>query len=198
MMPGDELVNATDDFLLSEIGKGNKAAFDQVYNKYWKKIFNAAYKRLENADQAKDVAQDVFVQLWTREKNTPIENLNAYLHIAARNAVFRLLEREGRYAFFPGETAELEKLKAPHSQADGDMLFKEFLQTFHALTASLPEQQRLIFHLRFQEGRSSQEIADTLQVSVKTVRNQMGRALARIKQSLLPVFLLLLRFFISF
>ncbi|RFS20671.1 RNA polymerase sigma-70 factor [Chitinophaga silvatica] len=184
-MGRDELLNASDLDLLTEVSKGNTSAFDTLYNRYWKDVYNTAYKRLQHTELAQDVAQDVFVQLWTREKNTPIDNLGGYLRVATRNSVFKQLERTSRYTIIPEDGAELEKLKLPNSLADSNILYKEFLAAFEALTATLPSQQQLIFNMRFQEGRSSQEIADELQISVKTVRNQMGKALSKLRESLI-------------
>jgi RNA polymerase sigma-70 factor (ECF subfamily) len=177
----DELLHANDQVLLAEIGRRNGLAFDVLYNRYWKDVFNIAYKRIRNMDVAQDIAQDVFVQLWTREKATPIDNLPGYLRIAARNGVFKQMEKESRYGELPEDSEELLR---SYGLADGHVLYKEFQAAFEALTNSLPPQQRQIFNLRFQEGRSTQEIAEMLNISEKTVRNQMGRALAKLRESL--------------
>ncbi|WP_291906939.1 RNA polymerase sigma factor [Chitinophaga sp. CB10] len=180
-MGRDELQHASDQHLLAEIGRRNGLAFDVLYNRYWKDVFNIAYKRVHNMDMAQDVAQDVFVQLWSREKDTPIENLPGYLRIATRNGVFRQLEKERRYEDLPEDSDDLRS----HGLADGQVLYKEFHAAFEALINTLPPQQKLIFQLRFQEGRSTQEIAEQLDISVKTVRNQMGRALSTLRESLI-------------
>ena len=184
-MGRDELLNASDVDLLTAISQGNTIAFDTLYNRYWKDVYNIAYKRLQQTDLAQDVAQDVFVQLWTREKNTPIDNLGGYLRVATRNSVFKQLEKASKYPTIPDASAELETRSLDGSHADTNMLYKEFLTAFQALTAALPSQQQLIFNMRFNDGRSSQEIADELQISVKTVRNQMGKALSKLRESLI-------------
>lgn len=57
-------LNIADDAeLLLLISNGSKPAFDRLYNKYWKNVYNSAYKRLNDIVKAQDVAQDVFVQL---------------------------------------------------------------------------------------------------------------------------------------
>ncbi|HEY9260343.1 RNA polymerase sigma factor [Chitinophaga sp.] len=179
-MSHDEIVNASDQELLTKLNNGNRVAFDVLYNKYWKQVFNTAYKRISNTELAQDIAQDVFIQLWTRENKTPILNLPAYLQVSARNGVFKQLEKESKYAVLPEELTELNT----DGSADTAVMFKEFLETFKELVAALPAQQKIIFDLRFHTGLSSQEIADQMNISVKTVRNQMGKALAKIRQSL--------------
>ncbi|NIG57577.1 RNA polymerase sigma factor [Chitinophaga sp. Cy-1792] len=184
-MGRDELLSASDGDLLAAMSRGNTLAFDTLYNRYWKDVYNIAYKRLQQMDLAQDVAQDVFVQLWTREKSTPIDNLGGYLRIATRNCVFKQMEKSARQPLIPDPASFLEELKETGGTADDNMLYKEFLAAFQALTATLPAQQQLIFNMRFHEGRSSQEIADELQLSVKTVRNQMGKALSKLRESLI-------------
>lgn len=181
--------NADEAELLLQLSRGNKLAFDILYGKYWKQVYNAAYKRLNNAGQAQDIAQDIFVQLWIRGTASLIENLPAYLFVAARNGVFKYMEKEGKYAALPDAVNNLE---SPAGGPDAKMLHAEFLKAFDALVAALPAQQAIIFKLRFNEGLSSQEIADRLQISPKTVRNQIGKALATLKDSLILLHLLFL------
>ncbi|MGN7819308.1 RNA polymerase sigma factor [Chitinophaga sp. 22536] len=177
----DKLLHANDQDLLAEIGRRNGFAFDVLYNRYWKDVFNIAYKRIRNTDLAQDIAQDVFVQLWTREKTTLIDNLPGYLRIATRNRVFRQIEKESRYNFLP---ADSEDQLQGYALADDHVLYKEFHAAFEALTNSLPPQQQQIFRLRFQDGYNTQQIAGQLGISEKTVRNQMGRALSKLRSSL--------------
>lgn len=176
-----DLQIADDAKLLLLLSGGSKPAFDVLYNKYWKQVYNTAYKRLNDAERAQDIAQDVFVQLWVRGSKSPIDNLPAYLLVAARNGVFKHMEKEARYAALPDGAEELE---SPLGRADANMLHDEFLKAFNELIGTLPPQQQMIFNLRFNEGFTSQQIADELQISPKTVRNQMGRALTTLRKSL--------------
>jgi len=187
----DSLHNADDSTLLLQLGEGSKRAFDLLYDKYWKQVFNAAYKRLNDTEYAQDIAQDVFVQLWTRASDSPIENLPAYLFVAARNSVFKHLEKESKYTAMPDIINDIE---SPLDRADASMLHEEFLNAFNALVETLPTQQRIIFKLRFEEDLSSQQIADQLQISPKTVRNQLGKALSTLRTSMMMVQLLLFLF----
>jgi len=178
-----------DQELLLQLSEGNKHAFDVLYNKYWKLVFNTAFKRLDNMERAQDIAQDVFVQLWISGTTTSIKNLPAYLNVAARNGVFKHLEKEGRYATLPDTAAELE---GTLGEADAKILHAEFLEAFHQLIDKLPTQQRIIFKMRFEEDLSSQEIADKLQISPKTVRNQLGKALNTLRTSLMLFYAVIL------
>jgi RNA polymerase sigma-70 factor (family 1) len=177
---GSDLNKMDDNALLLLLGNGHKAAFDALYTRYWKKVFNSAYKRVKDEEIAKDVAQDVFIQLWTRQSKLPIINVGAYLEVAARNSVFKQMEKASKYSSLSEIIIEPE---SNSGHADTMMLHAEFLKAFQELLISLPPQQQLIFKLKFNEGLSSQQIAEKLELSIKTVRNQMGRALQTLRKS---------------
>jgi RNA polymerase sigma-70 factor (ECF subfamily) len=184
------VTNLTDYELLERLAtESSRTAFDVLYSRYWKSVLNQAYKRLGDAAAAQDIAQEVFFQLWkkgTTEK-IHIENLGAYLFVSVRNGVFRHFEKVSRYESLSDVVSEMEQL---HAGADGNLLYQEFLQSFAALINNLPQQQRVIFRLRFEDGLSTQEIAEQLDLSVKTVRNHLGRALATCREALLAQFII--------
>lgn len=181
-MAPDSLYDAEDTELLIKLSEGSRPAFDMLYNRHWKYVFNAAYKRLNDEQQAQDIAQDVFVQLWIRGTKSPIENLSAYLQVSARNGVFKHFEKQGKLSVLPDTVKDVTD---EHDRADAGLLHQEFLRSFNELVETLPQQQRIIFRMRFEEDLSSQQIADQLQISPKTVRNQLGKALATLRTSLL-------------
>ena len=160
-----------------------------LYNKYWKLVYQAAFKRLNDLEKAQDVAQDVFVQLWVRSSKSTIENLPAYLLVSARNGVFKLLEKEARLIIVPEESSST--IESPFDRADNGIVQKEFLEAFEKLIDALPAQQRIIFKMRFDEDLSSQQIADILNISPKTVRNQLGKTLSSLRKNLLLINILL-------
>jgi RNA polymerase sigma-70 factor (family 1) len=174
---------ATDDAeLLARMSAGDRHAFNVLYEKYWKTVFNQAYKRLEDMEKAEDIAQDIFEQLWIRGTKSAIANLPAYLFIATRNGVFKSLEKEKKYTDLPDFVYEME---GDSTRADSSMLYKEFVIAFDKLIEALPPQRRTIFKMRFNDNLSSRQIAEMLDLSPKTVRNQISKALLTLKGDLL-------------
>jgi len=185
-----DINSITDADLLFDLSKGDRVAFDILYNRYWKKVFNLAYKRVNDREIAEDIAQDIFVQLWIRGNATVITDLQAYLYTATRNGVFNRIGIEGKYTEIPEHLGVAEQQA---DEADSKIIYKEFFDAFQKMIDNLPEQQRVIFNLRFVESLSSNEIAERLQLSPKTVRNHIGRALATLKSELLfSLFLIVL------
>lgn len=181
--------SSEDTLLLFQLSDGSREAFDILYDKYFKEVYNAAYKRLNNAHHADDIAQDVFVQLWIRGSKSPIENLPAYLFTLVKNNIFKFLEKESRYAELPDLANQAED---PLGRADSSLLYQEFLTCFDQLIESLSPQQRIIFKMRFEDDMSSTEIAEKLQISPKTVRNQLGKAIAKLRDSMTLILVLYL------
>lgn len=180
-------ISATEDSLLMlQIREGNRDAFDALYRKHWRFVYNAAYKRLENYDQAKDIAQDVFIQFWTQQTSRSsapvIDNLSAYLYVAVRNNVLKWMESEKKFVPIPDLLVQLESRR---DDADALMRYNELRLAFETVVERLPQQQQVIFRMRYDYDLSSDEIADKLNVSPKTVRNQLGRALLKLKTALL-------------
>ncbi|HWV32785.1 MAG TPA: sigma-70 family RNA polymerase sigma factor, partial [Dyadobacter sp.] len=167
-------ISATEDNLLMlQIREGNRDAFDALYRKHWKAVYNAAYKRLGSYDQAKDTAQDVFIQFWiqqtSRPSTHPIDNVPAYLYAAVRNHVLKWMEREKKFVPIPELLLHLESRR---DHADAQVRYNELRAAFDNLVDRFPQQQQVIFRMRYDYDLSSDEIADKLNVSPKTVRNQ--------------------------
>lgn len=184
-MGGKSVHTGNDDaMLLSKLKEGSSEAFNALYDKYWQIVYASAFKRLGNVDQAKDITQDFFLQLWLKRKELQILHLPAYIYTAVRNRVLNILEAEQK--FIPVAELLLQELPAGE-QADALTLKNELLQSYNTLVDTLPPARQAIFRLRYNEGASSEEIAQQLNISRKTVQNQLGKALARLRASLAQV-----------
>ena len=175
----------TDDTLLLEQVKfGNKKSFDILFDRYWQNSLNSAYKRTKDLDAAKDIVQEIFTQIWIN-RETQIENLPAYLNIAIRNRAFKFFAKQKTiHPFFD----YLDNISEKNSQADSQLLWKEFLQSYQHLLQSLPPKRRNIFLLRIQDGLSTKDIATQLGIARKTVQNQLGKAIETLKVSWIRLF----------
>lgn len=172
-----------DALLLENLKSGSSEAFNTLYDKYWRVVYSRAFKRLNNGDQAKDITQDFFFNLWKNREALNIRNLPAYIHTAVRNRVLNLLESEKKYVAI----TELLLQELPHhtaDHADAVALRNELLLAYRELVNTMPPAQQAIFRLRFEEGSRTDEIAAELHISRKTVQNQLGKALARLRASL--------------
>jgi RNA polymerase sigma-70 factor (ECF subfamily) len=174
----------SDNILLVELGKGSVKAFEELYEKYWSNVFDEAYKRIGDRDLAKDIAQEVFMSMWTRGTEIPIENLPAWLYTVTKNNVFKLIKKQERFVPIPDLLSELQNHEG---WADALIVEKQLIATYKTLIESLPSQQCVIFKMRYEDELTPNEIALKLKLSPKTVRNHLGRAIYKLKTTLMIV-----------
>jgi RNA polymerase sigma-70 factor (ECF subfamily) len=103
--------------------------------------------------------------------------------------IFNWMERERKFTPVP---ELLLHLKVSMDEADAGILRKEFMQAYEALIATLTPSQQVIFRMRYQQELSTAEIAEQLDISRKTVQNQLTRAVAQLRASLTIISLFLL------
>ncbi len=180
-----------DSELLLALSSGSHYAFKSLYEKYWSDVLDEAFKRLDDPDQAKDVVQEVFACLWIKADTLEIKNLPAWLTTVTKNQVFNSLRKQHRFVPL---TEIFEELETHGNDTDAGLLRTELSKAYDALINALPEQQRIILKMRYKEGLSPDEISARLNISSKTVRNHLGRALAKLKTG---IFLLNIFLFIS-
>lgn len=187
-LPMSSRNHMSDQSLLLSLKDGNRKAFDQIYERHWAKTYNQAFKKLKDIVVAKDITQEVFIHLWANREKNNIENLEAYLFSAVRNNVFRHLKKDSRFI----EISDLIiEARVHYPQADAAILEKEFFKAYEALINSMPAAQQTIFRMRYHEDLSTTEIAEKLDISRKTVQNQLTRAVTLLRASLISMALLL-------
>ena len=169
--------------LWEQIRKGDEQAFKGLFVKYYSQLVAFAHHLVGNESSAKDIAQDVFVKIWNRKTSLDIkENIRSYLLQATRNTAINLLKKRQRLAY--DEYPDLEDMTPnaqDHLQA-GDME-----RSIRKAIEALPAACRTVFLLRRVEGLSLKEIATELQISVKTVENQLTKARKSLVQQLQPM-----------
>lgn len=185
----DELV------LFALLKQGDESAFEKIYRLYWQQLFNSAYKRLPDQEKCKDVIQNVFTDLWNRRENVTLDNPAAYLHTAVRFQVLKQIGKNSKNSAF-SETFESE-LISPLA-ADGEVLEKEVRVLIELFIKALPPKRRDIFLMYYFKGLSTAKIAVELNVSQKTVQNQLTTASNALRLRLTQLFLSLLLLFFLF
>ncbi|MDN3586722.1 sigma-70 family RNA polymerase sigma factor [Pedobacter aquatilis] len=177
-----------DNVLFDLLRKGDEAAFGKIYKLYWAELYNAAYKRLPEKEKCQDIIQNVFADLWNRKAELDLQKPLAYLHTAVRFQVLKQISKGSKHNLF-SSTFE-QKLISP-LQTDGELLEKEARLLIELFIKALPEKRRKIFLLHYFEGLSTAKIAVELNVSQKTVQNQLTTATHALKFRLTHMILIL-------
>lgn len=194
--------NDIENLLIQKIQKGDKAAFDTLFRKYYSALVNYANKITSDAEVAEEVVQEVFVSIWTHKEKLHIEkSLVQYLFTSVKYRAYSLFRHETTRAAYEQEYAEKQAETAGDAHSEKLTDYEISCLVSDALL-QLPEKCREIFILKREEGLSLKEIAEHLGISVKTVENQMTIAFKKLREILAPAlksrFLLLVVLFYLF
>ncbi len=169
-----------DDKLITGIKNNSEAAFDELFRKYYQKLVYFALKMIKNHDSANEVVQDLFVNFWEkRHQLEPRVSLQAYLYRAVYNNCIHLIKKEKLY-----QGDELNLMNEPGEDFKNLLEENELELRIFNLIEQLPTECKRIFKLSRFDELKYQEIADKLNLSVKTVETQMSRALKFLRNNL--------------
>ncbi len=174
---------STEDRLLAQARQGNRDALMKIYENYFSPIYNFIRLRVDDRDQAEDIASEVFVKLVEslRGRNAPQHSLRGWLFRVARN---QLNDHYGRTRHLGTEA--LEEWVPASSDTDPEV---QFIQTLsverarRALRMLAPDQQEVLI-LRFGQSLSLQETADIMGRNLAAIKSLQFRATATLRQVL--------------
>lgn len=182
----------SDDQLLIRLRQNDVRAFDEIYLKYWQTLYAIAYNRLKDSFSAEDIVHDVLALLWKRRHEVAPESLSSYLHAAVKYAVLSYFRKQGSAQKYLHHEMYINK-NTP--TADMILHHKRILQMVTEEVEKLPEKCKLVFKYSRERGMTTREIAKELNISDKTVENQINKALRQLKLSFRNLFSSLFSFF---
>ena len=167
---------------IARLRTGDQGAFDAIFRANYAALVAFADGILRDHDAAEEVVQDVMVELWRRRDSLVIEStLRAYLHRAVRN---RALNHIRHVRVVRAASPAIAERTAEPTPADARAIQSEMQIALARAVESLPPRCREVFELSRERGLSYAEIADTMEISVKTVEAQMGKALRILREQL--------------
>ncbi|MES2515887.1 MAG: RNA polymerase sigma-70 factor [Bacteroidota bacterium] len=170
----------TDAHLIILLKEGSHAAYTEIYQRYWASMYLFARKLLNDPIVAKDVIQEVLLYIWTNsenlKENTPIA---PYLYTAIRNKALTYISRQKLQDKYLDSLSAF--IKQGEYTADKNIREQELQEVIDKAIDALPKKMKQIFQLSKVEQLSNKEIATQLEISDKTVRNQLSTALKTIK-----------------
>lgn len=170
--------------------KGDSDAFNKVYYKYAGHIYKSVERILLDPFAAEEVVQETFIKLWEIKDQLNEElSLGGYISVIARNLALKTLKKQVKISIVDRQFAQ-EKDEHSGLDADKALIYEEISQALQLAIKALPTKARLVFQLSREEGLSNKEIAQRLNLSIRTVENHIQLAMKKIR-ACLPVFLLL-------
>jgi RNA polymerase sigma-70 factor (ECF subfamily) len=190
----DSELNSSDNMLVIRIRNDSKDAFKLLYNRYNKKLYYFSLRYLGDNEEAEELVQSVYINIWEHRKSLDeTMSVKNYIYRSAVNYIYNYLKKKAIRARFV-ET-ELQKGELQSNQTYDQIFFHDLESSISSIVETLPPQQQKIFQLSRLEGLSHEEIAKNLDLSVRTVENQIYRALkiikSKVKGEIFSIFLLL-------
>lgn len=167
--------------LLQQLKKGNEAALDFIYRHYWEGLFFYSYHLLKDKQACEDLIQDIFVRLWANREQLDIQlSLRSYLYASCRYALYKVI-RTGRVRedIFDAIYERLHT-ESPYENVE----YKDLVERINTIVSALPPKCRDVYELSRNQHLSHREIAERLNISVKTVENHITKALKELKGAL--------------
>ncbi|MGN6602311.1 MAG: RNA polymerase sigma-70 factor [Ginsengibacter sp.] len=166
------------DELLILLAANDEQAFTEIYNRFWKKLFVIANNRIKDTELAEDVVHDVFVSLWANRSTAKIQALENYLASATKYLVLAKIKKIERERLHKTTHPGASIIELP---IEDSLHYKHLLEIVKDEIENLPERCRLIFKYSRNEHMAVKEIAEHLNISSKTVENQINKALKQLR-----------------
>jgi RNA polymerase sigma-70 factor (family 1) len=174
----------TDAKLLQQVAAGNNSAFATLYRRYWEGLFITAAKALRSKEEAADVVQDVFLSLWKRRNEISVQgSLAAYLHTSVRYKCIHYIEKNMNRRDYLELLTEVA-VNTSSTNPEMSLQIKELEETINKTISKMPSKMQEVYKLSRQRHLSHKEIADSMSISVETVKKHIQHALHLIRTDL--------------
>lgn len=188
-----ELKALNDSEILKELSNGNHHAFEYIFRKYYSDLARFSARFVRDQEIAEEITQEVFVSFWeNRTKIIITTSIQSYLMTSVKNRSFNHLNSKFSKNHSLHDDGEGDSVPNHADSTDDLLILSELQNAIKYALSSLPEKCGIIFNLSRNEGLLYKEIAEKLDISPKTVENQMGIALKKIREFLEKQKLLLL------
>lgn len=172
-----------DKLIINKLREGDVLSFDYIFNKYNKRVYYFAFSYLKNKEEAEDVVQEVFMNLWRfREQINEFYIFNKYLFKITYNEICKKFRKQA------SDKKQMEEVLRNFIFEDNstnlDLEYNNLLETANSLIEKLPSRQKKIFLLSINDQLTSEQIAQQLNISKKTVENYLAMAKTTLRKSL--------------
>mgnify|MGYP000067353667 CR=1 FL=1 len=170
----------------------SKTAFDQLFREHYSGLVQFANCIFKDQSRSEDVVQDLFLDLWRkRAQLTEVQSYSAYLRRAVKNKTFDQLRKEKRRPIIESDE-QLDQGAQMTLSIEDELISQEKVEFIQQVIHRLPEKRRTVFIMSRREGMTYKDIAETLDVSTKTVEYHMMQSLKFLREALFLFMLIIL------
>lgn len=171
----------TEQQLVSLLRSGSQFAFERLFESYSQKLYRFSLSYLKIETEAEEIVQDVFLKLWENRKQLKSDtSFQSYLFTIAFNAIRKHFNRKTRKEQYTTEI--LESLASDHASIETNPGYELLVAKLEQLIGQMPERRKEIFIKRKKESISVHDIALSMNISPKTVENQITEAMNFLKK----------------
>ena len=181
-------LDLVDKAIVQQVNKGSEQAFAELYKAYYAYLNAVAIYYLQDKEVAQEVVDDVFLNVWEKRENL-VFPIHYYLVRSVQNGCLNYIRSQrALQTALDGHRDEvlffLEEHILSTSTPLEDVELKETEAEIRRVVDNLPVKMRAVFEAYFYDGKSAEEIAEEMNLSVNTIRVQIKNALDKLKQSL--------------
>ncbi|MDP9080210.1 MAG: RNA polymerase sigma-70 factor [Bacteroidota bacterium] len=161
----------------------DELVFKDVYRQYFVKLYRFAFSLVHCRESAEEIVHDVLINLWKKRNDfTGIENLNTYLYVSVKNLSLNYLRDQAKHNHVDIESV-YDECNFISIDPESLLITKERAENLNALINNLPVRCKMIFNLIKIDGLKYKEVASLLNISAKTVENQLSIAIKKIAEA---------------
>lgn len=185
-----------DNKIIEKIKQGDELAFELLFRKYYGRLCGFANKFIGSSTESEEIVQEVFLNIWNRKEKLKLnEEIRSYLFKSVQNLCFNYIQHQKIVDKYYSAIEIAYKNQTDDFNTYESVLYNELQTKVDEAISTLPKACRRIFKMSRVEGLKYAEIAQKLNISVKTVETQMGRALVKLRLALkdyLPILIIIL------
>jgi RNA polymerase sigma-70 factor (family 1) len=176
------MMKDSDKVLFDKIKDSDKKSFELLFREYYERLCHYANAMLHDMPNAEDEVQLMFTKLWDKRHSLYIETtVKSYLYQSVKNGCLNRIKQLQVHHHHQAQYTSQYKDKTSSSNAQNTTMTNEVNDLLYKAIEEMPSQCKVIFEMSRMEGLKHQEIADKLGLNIKTIENQIGRALKIVK-----------------
>lgn len=182
--PINRRLNHSDEELCLLLKEGGEHAFSEIYERYWEKLYRYVFNRMNSPDTAFEITQEIFTSLWSRRKEIVFHtSLSGYLYASIRYLIIRHIKHSKLKSEYVEDFMAF-RVSAMDNSTEEQVNLHQLEDAVEKSLQGLPKRCQEIFRMSRMQNKSIQEIAEQLNISKKTVENQLTVALKHLRVSL--------------
>lgn len=176
----NEFTDQPDEQLFGLLKEDSEQAFTVLYNRYWEKLLEVAFYKLQSQEDAEEAVQQVFTQIWAHRHQTSLKyTFRTYISAALKYTIYAKFAQRRKLNIL-----STEGLTTDHFIDDSTqqwLIFEEIRGKIESIVAQLPDKCRIVYRMSREEGLSLKEISEKLNINQKTVEGHLTKALKIIR-----------------